>query len=322
MGRVVAIDATGSGDITATGEEVAHQRARGRVLLAAHQGRPALRHRQLREPGGDRRRQRSRRLGAQRRDGRQDVAGLGRRQALRHRGQRQRPHPGAGRGRGHRARQRGRRGQPAAARRRSTVRSRRRTEGSTSRPSPASIAIGDPDAPFDPAPGCEPRFSDAESAPTGTVAQPAGGSRGGHRRPRVRRSTSSSWHSTRAGNRPGNSDRRRGRSMASPAHSLDAKTARFEASAGGRQPGGKGHRDGRATCRPTRGCASSRRCPGPRTSRNGRPPHWIGGGGSLAAVEEGGEQLFRKGASRTGIHRHAIYIGPSDLVRTTPCRPT
>ena len=50
---------------------------------------------------------------------------------------------------------------------------------------------------------------------------------------------------------------------------------------------------------------------------NGRPPHWIGGGGSLAAVDEGGEQLFRKGPSRTGIHRHAIYIGPSYLSNYT-----
>ena len=46
---------------------------------------------------------------------------------------------------------------------------------------------------------------------------------------------------------------------------------------------------------------------------SGRPPYWIGGGGSLQVVDEGGEQLFRKGPSRTGIHRHAIYIGPSYL---------
>ena len=46
---------------------------------------------------------------------------------------------------------------------------------------------------------------------------------------------------------------------------------------------------------------------------NGRPPYWIGGGGSLQVVDEGGEQLFRKGPSRTGIHRHAIYMGPSYL---------
>ncbi len=46
---------------------------------------------------------------------------------------------------------------------------------------------------------------------------------------------------------------------------------------------------------------------------DGRPPHWIGGGGSLAATELEGEPVFRKGASRTGIHRHAIYIGPSTM---------
>ena len=50
---------------------------------------------------------------------------------------------------------------------------------------------------------------------------------------------------------------------------------------------------------------------------NGRPPHWIGGGGNVAAVDEGGEQLLRKGPSRTGIHRHAIYIGPSTLSNYT-----
>ena len=50
---------------------------------------------------------------------------------------------------------------------------------------------------------------------------------------------------------------------------------------------------------------------------NGRPPHWIGGGGSLQAVDEGGQQLFRKGPSRTGIHRHAIYVGPSYLSNYT-----
>ena len=45
----------------------------------------------------------------------------------------------------------------------------------------------------------------------------------------------------------------------------------------------------------------------------GRPPHWIGGGGSLAVVDQGGNQMFRKGSSRTGIHRHAIYLGPSSM---------
>jgi hypothetical protein len=30
-------------------------------------------------------------------------------------------------------------------------------------------------------------------------------------------------------------------------------------------------------------------------------------------VDQGGDQMFRKGASRTGIHRHAIYLGPSNM---------
>ncbi len=46
---------------------------------------------------------------------------------------------------------------------------------------------------------------------------------------------------------------------------------------------------------------------------SGRPPHWIGGGGSLAVVDLAGNQVFRKGPSRTGIHRHAIYMGPSNM---------
>ena len=45
----------------------------------------------------------------------------------------------------------------------------------------------------------------------------------------------------------------------------------------------------------------------------GRPPYWIGGGGSLRVVEQGGQQLLRKGPSRTGIHRHALYLGPSRM---------
>ena len=46
---------------------------------------------------------------------------------------------------------------------------------------------------------------------------------------------------------------------------------------------------------------------------SGRPPFWIGGGGSLAVEDLSGNQVFRKGASRTGIHRHAIYMGPADM---------
>ena len=45
----------------------------------------------------------------------------------------------------------------------------------------------------------------------------------------------------------------------------------------------------------------------------GRPPFWIGGGGSLSVVDQGGEHLLQKGPSRTGIHRHALYIGPSAM---------
>ena len=46
---------------------------------------------------------------------------------------------------------------------------------------------------------------------------------------------------------------------------------------------------------------------------SGRPSFWIGGGGNLRAVDEGGQQLLRKGPSRTGIHRHALYMGPADM---------
>ena len=46
---------------------------------------------------------------------------------------------------------------------------------------------------------------------------------------------------------------------------------------------------------------------------NGRPPFWIGGGGNLRGVDEGGQQMLRKGPSRTGIHRHYLYLGPADM---------
>ena len=45
----------------------------------------------------------------------------------------------------------------------------------------------------------------------------------------------------------------------------------------------------------------------------GRPRFWIGGGGNLRGVDEGGQRLLRKGPSRTGIHRHAVYLGPADM---------
>ncbi len=46
---------------------------------------------------------------------------------------------------------------------------------------------------------------------------------------------------------------------------------------------------------------------------SGRPPFWIGGGGSVAVEDLNGNQVLRKGASRTGIHRHAIYMGPTSM---------
>ena len=46
---------------------------------------------------------------------------------------------------------------------------------------------------------------------------------------------------------------------------------------------------------------------------NGRPRFWIGGGGNLRGVDEGGQQMLRKGPSRTGIHRHYLYLGPADM---------
>ena len=50
---------------------------------------------------------------------------------------------------------------------------------------------------------------------------------------------------------------------------------------------------------------------------SGRPPFWIGGGGSVAVADLDGNQVLRKGASRTGIHRHAIYMGPTSMAGYT-----
>ncbi|MDA1093476.1 MAG: PQQ-binding-like beta-propeller repeat protein [Acidobacteria bacterium] len=50
---------------------------------------------------------------------------------------------------------------------------------------------------------------------------------------------------------------------------------------------------------------------------SGRPPFWIGGGGALSVEDLGGNQVFRKGPSRTGLHRHAIYMGPADMAGYT-----
>lgn len=50
---------------------------------------------------------------------------------------------------------------------------------------------------------------------------------------------------------------------------------------------------------------------------SGRPPFWLGGGPSLTAADVGGQQVLRKGASPTGLHRHAVYIGPADMAGYT-----
>ena len=46
---------------------------------------------------------------------------------------------------------------------------------------------------------------------------------------------------------------------------------------------------------------------------SGRPPHWVGGGPRLAVVDQGGQQLLQKGPSPTGLHRHAVFLGPSTM---------
>ena len=46
---------------------------------------------------------------------------------------------------------------------------------------------------------------------------------------------------------------------------------------------------------------------------SGRPPFWVGGGPRLSVVDVGGQQVFRKSASPNGLHRHAVYLGPSDM---------
>lgn len=45
----------------------------------------------------------------------------------------------------------------------------------------------------------------------------------------------------------------------------------------------------------------------------GRPPHWLGGGPTLKVVDIGGEQVLAKGPSPSGLHRHSIYFGPTSM---------
>ena len=46
---------------------------------------------------------------------------------------------------------------------------------------------------------------------------------------------------------------------------------------------------------------------------SGRPPAWIGGGPRVSAVDQGGQQLLQKGPSPSGLHRHSIFLGPADM---------
>ena len=46
---------------------------------------------------------------------------------------------------------------------------------------------------------------------------------------------------------------------------------------------------------------------------SGRPRFWIGGGPRLSAAEVGGERVLQKSPSPTGLHRHAVYLGPSNM---------
>ena len=46
---------------------------------------------------------------------------------------------------------------------------------------------------------------------------------------------------------------------------------------------------------------------------SGRPPFWVGGGPRLAAAEVDGQQVLQKSPSPSGLHRHSVFIGPADM---------
>ena len=50
---------------------------------------------------------------------------------------------------------------------------------------------------------------------------------------------------------------------------------------------------------------------------SGRPPIWIGGGPRVSALDLSGEQVLMKSPSPSGLHRHAIYLGPADMTGYT-----
>ncbi len=49
----------------------------------------------------------------------------------------------------------------------------------------------------------------------------------------------------------------------------------------------------------------------------GRPPVWIGGGPRVSAADFGGERVLMKSPSPSGLHRHAIYLGPTGMTGYT-----
>ena len=50
---------------------------------------------------------------------------------------------------------------------------------------------------------------------------------------------------------------------------------------------------------------------------SGRPPFWVGGGPRLRVADVGGQQVLQKSASPNGLHRHATYLGPSEMTGYT-----
>jgi len=50
---------------------------------------------------------------------------------------------------------------------------------------------------------------------------------------------------------------------------------------------------------------------------SGRPPFWIGGGPRLSVADVGGQQVLQKSPSPIGLHRHAVYLGPAEMAGYT-----
>ena len=50
---------------------------------------------------------------------------------------------------------------------------------------------------------------------------------------------------------------------------------------------------------------------------SGRPPFWVGGGPRISVADVGGQQVLQKSASPNGLHRHAVYLGPAEMTNYT-----